>query len=52
LSEFEKIYSLIDDIQINWTKIIKKMEDYTKRQQVMTNKFANKAKGKIIYLLK
>lgn len=52
LSEYSKIDGLIKDIRANRRRILQKMEEYTRKYQKVTNDFANKAKRKMIYLMR
>jgi len=52
LNDINKINSLINDIKTNWEEIRTKMDTYTKKNYVLTNKFANNAVGKILELMK
>jgi hypothetical protein len=52
VGEFQKISGLIQNIKIDWDNIRLKMSEYTKKQTIITNRFANKAEQKMIYLAK
>lgn len=52
LGQFDRIDSLIADIKLDWNRIRQKMDNYTKNQFLLTNKFANKIEKKMIYLMK
>ena len=52
LSEHKKIHDLIIDIKENRRRILEKMKNYTDKYKKLTNEFANRAKSKIMYLMK